>query len=143
MIGFAIPGDLETPTGGYVYTRRIIEALTALGRRVELVPLAASFPAPSAAERQAALAAIVAAAARVTVVVDGLALGALPELSASPAAGRLVALIHHPLARESGPSRAVFVAEVNGRPVAESPLAASLTREGFVGTAMGYQLRRR
>ncbi|MFA6957032.1 MAG: DEAD/DEAH box helicase [Thermoanaerobaculia bacterium] len=45
------------------------------------------------------------------------------------------------LARDAERLRTVFVAEVNGRPVAESPLAAALEAEGFRPTAMGYQLR--
>jgi hypothetical protein len=47
------------------------------------------------------------------------------------------------LAREAERQRTVFVAEVNGRPVAASPLAAALEAEGFRPTAMGYQLRRK
>ena len=40
-----------------------------------------------------------------------------------------------------GQRRAVFVAEVNGRPVAESPLAPYLAEAGFLGSAVGYQMR--
>ena len=47
------------------------------------------------------------------------------------------------LARELESRRAVFVSEVNGRPVAESPLAPALASRGFTATAMGYQLRHR
>ncbi|MBI2212465.1 MAG: DEAD/DEAH box helicase [Acidobacteria bacterium] len=47
------------------------------------------------------------------------------------------------LARDAERGRTVFVAEVNGRPVSESPLAAALEAEGFRATAMGFQLRRK
>jgi ATP-dependent Lhr-like helicase len=42
---------------------------------------------------------------------------------------------------KEGPRRAMLVVEVNDEPVARSPLAPFLVEEGFVPTAMGYQLR--
>jgi len=108
-LDLVVPGDLETPTGGYEYDRRIANGLRSRGWTVRVHSLAASFPAPTSA----ALAHARETFARIpddrVVLVDGLALGALPDI-ASEEAGRLrlVALVHHPLAAETGlePARA-------------------------------------
>ena len=109
MVGeasFAVPGDLATPTGGYAYDRRIIAELSALAWRIEVVDLGDGFPYPTADTRAAACARL-AALPRHPVVIDGLAFGALPEAAAAlRASHRLVALVHHPLALESGLSAA-------------------------------------
>jgi len=103
---FAVPGDLATPTGGYAYDRRIIAELSALAWRIEVVDLGDGFPYPTADTRAAACARL-AALPRHPVVIDGLAFGALPEAAAAlRASHRLVALVHHPLALESGLSAA-------------------------------------
>jgi glycosyltransferase involved in cell wall biosynthesis len=101
VIVFAIPGDLDTPTGGYAYARRVIAELRRRGRAVEVAALGDGFPRPTEATRRAAITRIATLAETATVVVDGLALGVLPEL-ATVAAGRYVALVHHPLALETG-----------------------------------------
>jgi glycosyltransferase involved in cell wall biosynthesis len=100
---FAVPGDLATPTGGYAYDRRMIAELGRLGWQIDLIDLGEGFPWPSEAARAAAEAQLLAAPAGRAIVVDGLALGVLPE-SASRLTGRnpLLALVHHPLALESG-----------------------------------------
>ena len=46
-IVFAIPGDLELPTGGYVYDRRVMALLPSFGMQVTHVRLPGGFPAPS------------------------------------------------------------------------------------------------
>ena len=46
---FAIPGDLDLPTGGYGYDRRVITALAGLGWTCRHVRLPADFPDPSPA----------------------------------------------------------------------------------------------
>ena len=53
---FAVPGDLDTPTGGYAYDKRIIAELGALGWQIDVIDLGSAFPDPDAATRAAALA---------------------------------------------------------------------------------------
>ena len=98
-----VPGDLDTRTGGYGYDRRMIAGLRAIGWNVRLVRLDDTFPAPTAAARAEAAAALAAIPDGEVTLVDGLALGALPE-EALAHASRLpiVALVHHPLALETG-----------------------------------------
>jgi glycosyltransferase involved in cell wall biosynthesis len=100
---FATPGDLETATGGYVYDRRVVAGLRALGWRTEAVNLGEGFPFPTGAARAAARRQLTALPAGQLMVIDGLALGALPELAAEICTShRLIALVHHPLALEEG-----------------------------------------
>lgn len=100
---FAVPGDLATPTGGYAYDRRLIAELGDLGWQVDLLDLGEGFPWPTEATRTAALTKLLEIPAGRAIVVDGLALGVLPE-AASQLAERnpLLALVHHPLALEAG-----------------------------------------
>lgn len=107
MIHVVLPGRLDRPTGGSVYDRRMVEGLRALGREVAVHPLAESFPHPSAADLAQAEAVLAGLPDGALVVVDGLALGVLPETAARHAGRlRLVALVHHPLAEETGLDRA-------------------------------------
>ena len=102
-VHFLVPGDPDTRTGGYLYDRRIMAGLTALGWRVELHRLDASFPTPTPDALQAAVAILAALPARALTVVDGLALGAMPAAVAPQRERlRLVGLVHHPLALETG-----------------------------------------
>jgi glycosyltransferase involved in cell wall biosynthesis len=105
---FAIPGRLETPTGGYVYDRRIVRELRAGGWRARTLRLGKGFPYPSAETRARAHAALAALPHDMPVVIDGLAFGALPETAAQLGASRrLIALVHHPLALETGLAKGV------------------------------------
>jgi glycosyltransferase involved in cell wall biosynthesis len=100
---FAVPGDLATPTGGYAYDRRMIAELKNLGWHAKILDLGSDFPRPSAAARAAACARLAAVAGDRCIVIDGLALGVLPEAAvALRASHKLIALVHHPLALESG-----------------------------------------
>jgi glycosyltransferase involved in cell wall biosynthesis len=100
---FAVPGDLATPTGGYAYDRRMIVELGGLGWKADLLGLGDGFPWPSEATRMAALTKLLEIPAGRAIVVDGLALGVLPEGAAQLAGRNLVlALVHHPLALEAG-----------------------------------------
>ena len=100
---FAVPGDLATPTGGYAYDRRIIAELPAHGWQPDVIDLGEGFPRPAADTRAAACARLAALPSSPPIVVDGLALGVLPDAAqALHRAHKLVALVHHPLALESG-----------------------------------------
>ena len=80
--------------------------LRASGWRTQTVDLGDGFPLPGAEARTMARARLAALPADRPIVVDGLALGAMPEAAmALCASHRLIGLVHHPLALETGLSR--------------------------------------
>jgi len=97
-----VPGDPEALTGGYIYDKKLIAALRkTMAMRRLIWP--GSYPYPSAADRLHAACSLASLPEGSVVLIDGLAFGALPELAALHAARlRLVALVHHPLAYETG-----------------------------------------
>ena len=98
-----VPGQLHTRTGGYEYDRRIVDGLRDDGWWVDVRELSGSYPTPTPAERDQAARVLGNLPPRSIVVVDGLALGALPaEIERVSSRLRLVALVHHPLAFETG-----------------------------------------
>ena len=97
-----MPGDLATPTGGYRYDRRIIQELRRLGWQVDVLNLGDGFPFPSVVQRAIALAILSAVPDRCPIVFDGLAFGTLPEAGALRRRTPLIALVHQPLALDSG-----------------------------------------
>ena len=101
---FAVPGDLATPTGGYAYDRRMIAELRDLGWPVEVLNLGDGFPRPIAKARERRrLRAWRECPPAAPIVIDGLAFGVLPDAAeALHASHPLVALVHHPLALETG-----------------------------------------
>lgn len=102
-VAFAVPGDLATPTGGYAYDRRMISELERLGWDVDVLDLGDGFPHPSREQRQVARARLMSIPAGCPIVIDGLAFGVLPDLASELRREHpLIALVHHPLALESG-----------------------------------------
>ena len=102
-LAFAVPGSLATPTGGYAYDRRMIEELEQLGWQIDVVDLGEGFPWPSDATRARAWLRLSDVPPGRTIVIDGLAFGALPEAVLQlRVENPLVALVHHPLALEAG-----------------------------------------
>lgn len=129
-VAFAVPGDLDTPTGGYAYDRRMIAELRQLGWQVDVVNLGEGFPRPSPAQCGIARERLLAVPAGCPVVIDGLALGVLPEVAAEVRTSRpVIALVHHPLALESG----LTASEAEG--LRDSERAALATSSGVVVTS--------
>ena len=100
---FAYPGNLNLKTGGYGYDRRILAELEASGWTVNRLALGEGFPAPSPQTRREAEDKLSALPDDALVIIDGLAFGIMDDW-ASKEADRLtiVALVHHPLALETG-----------------------------------------
>jgi glycosyltransferase involved in cell wall biosynthesis len=97
---FVVPGPLDQRTGGYIYDRRIVGELRARGRTVRVHELAGRFPQADEMACAAAATAVERMAPGIPII-DGLALPAFVDLR-----DRLpqpwVALVHHPLALETG-----------------------------------------
>ena len=107
-LSVAIPGDIDLPTGGYGYDRRVLSMLPDYGVQAELIVLPASFPNPSAADLAETKRLLAAAPLHAPLLIDGLALGAMPVELVSALGQPILALIHHPLCLEAGltPQRA-------------------------------------
>ena len=119
MVGqlhFVLPGDPMTLTGGYLYDRCMVEGLRALGWDVTVHSLDPGFPRPDQTGLDEARKILNAIPAQCLVVIDGLALGGMPALIEEQTHRlNLLALIHHPLAAETGldknTARCLFVSE--------------------------------
>ena len=100
---FAYPGNLELKTGGYGYDREVIKGLRNLGWNVDLLALGEGFPSPSTLTLQEAERRLSTLEHNSLVMIDGLAFGVM-DVWAKREAQRLgiVALVHHPLALETG-----------------------------------------
>ncbi|WP_227270133.1 glycosyltransferase family 4 protein [Roseobacter weihaiensis] len=99
---FAIPGDIATLTGGYIYERHLLGGLRALGHPVQHLQLADSFPDPTPAEMADAVAQLKALDPTCPMIVDGLVFGAIDPTGLAETAAPVIAMIHHPLALETG-----------------------------------------
>lgn len=99
---FAVPGDLGTLTGGYIYDARLLHELQAMGVDMIHVALPGSFPAPPANDMDTAFERLMSLPEACPVIIDGLAYGALDPTRVAGIKAPIVALIHHPLALENG-----------------------------------------
>ncbi len=98
-----VPGRIDTRTGGYGYDRRIVAGLADRGWQVPVYQLDDSFPWPTGVALRQAEDVLAAIPDGTPVLIDGLAYGAMPALVHEAARRlRLVALVHHPLALETG-----------------------------------------
>ena len=103
---FAIPGDIEMPTGGYMYDRRVLALLPRAGIAVRHVQLPGSFPDPPTSDLAETGRLLAAIAPGTAVMIDGLAYGALPAALIERMRAPIIALVHHPLCLEAGLPRA-------------------------------------
>lgn len=100
---FIVPGDPGQRTGGYLYDAQVVRQLRQLGWSVEVVGLEGRFPDTDDRAAESMSGALDSLPDGARVVIDGLALGGLPD-AVSRHADRLAitALVHHPLADETG-----------------------------------------
>lgn len=145
-IALFVPAPFDTVSGGYLYDRRLVEGLRALGHEVRVVELDGRFPMPDEMAEASARAGFLGLAGDEIPLIDGLALPAFASLASELAARSAVGLIHHPTSLEPGPhqealaerERALFAA--CGRLVTTShftarcmaPLGAEPSRIGVV-----------
>jgi glycosyltransferase involved in cell wall biosynthesis len=102
-IELVVAGDPSTQTGGYVYDRQILLGLADLGWKTAVHSLDESFPRPTPAALRDARALLAGLPGGAVVVIDGLALAGLERVLETEARRlRVVALVHHPLALETG-----------------------------------------
>ncbi|MCB1506724.1 MAG: glycosyltransferase family 4 protein [Hyphomicrobiaceae bacterium] len=99
---FAIPGDLASPTGGYAYDRRLLELFESYGLGARHLALPGSFPHPSKADLAETERLLAATSPNARLLIDGLAYGAMPADLIRRLDRRIIALVHHPLALETG-----------------------------------------
>jgi glycosyltransferase involved in cell wall biosynthesis len=99
---FAIPGDITTLTGGYIYERRLLEGLRAQGRAVAHIELGASFPDPTPRDMADAIERLAALPPDEALILDGLVSGAIDTAGLARVRGPVVGMVHHPLALETG-----------------------------------------
>lgn len=102
-VRFLVPGDPGQNTGGYRYVRQLVDALNEQGVSAKVYGLTGQFPKPDREAADSLDHALSGCPDNQVVVLDGLAMGGLPEVVAGHAERlKLVALVHHPLADETG-----------------------------------------
>ncbi|AHM02985.1 Glycosyl transferase, group 1 [Roseibacterium elongatum DSM 19469] len=99
---FAIPGDLSTPTGGYIYERRLLEGLRAQGRDMRYLKLGPSFPDATPKDMADAIAQLASLEPDRAVILDGFISATLETRALAALHVPSLAMVHHPLALESG-----------------------------------------
>ncbi len=105
---FAIPGDLHTRTGGYIYERRLLESLNEIGQPTRHVGLMTSWPHPTPEAEAELSRALDALPAGKPLILDGLVFGSMDTETLARQTRPVVAMLHHPLGLEAGlpPARA-------------------------------------
>ncbi|MEQ1650234.1 MAG: glycosyltransferase family 4 protein [Hyphomicrobiaceae bacterium] len=99
---FVIPGDIDLPTGGYAYDRKVLARLSAYGVDATHVALPGSFPFPSSDDLVVTEMRLGEIPADAVLLIDGLAYGAMGFELIQRIKQPIVALCHHPLALEAG-----------------------------------------
>lgn len=100
---FVVPGNIKSRTGGYIYDRCMVDGLRARDWSVDVQGLDDTFPRPTASAIAHADQVFASLTPGIVVVVDSLAVGAIPKiLERHRSRLRIVALMHLPLAAEAG-----------------------------------------
>jgi glycosyltransferase involved in cell wall biosynthesis len=132
-----VPGPLDQLTGGYVYDAAMVRGLRDLGWKVHVHNLAGRFPDPDAEAIEALSATLAGLPSSARVLIDGLAMGGLPE----PIEGhadrlRIVGMVHHPLAEETGLSIADKERLIRTERRALAAVTGVIVTSGFTASAL-------
>lgn len=108
---FAIPGDKDRRTGGFIYEATVLRVLNELGCATRHLVLPDSFPNPTPADMATTLDLLCAIPADQPIILDGLVFGAIDPDGLATIPAPVIAMIHHPLGLETGlsPQRAAFL----------------------------------
>ena len=101
-LSFAVPGDIQLPTSGYVYERRVMSLLPDYGVQPTLVQLPGRFAEPDGTDLTEAGRRLAACSVAAPILIDGTVLGALPHSLIEAMPHQILALVHHPLSLEPG-----------------------------------------
>ncbi|MEM9126196.1 MAG: glycosyltransferase family 4 protein [Pseudomonadota bacterium] len=108
---FAIPGDKDQRTGGFIYEATVLRMLNEIGCTTAHLQLPGSFPNPTADDMGRAVSALCAVPRSCPIILDGLVFGAIDPAGLARVQAPVIAMIHHPLGLETGlpPDRADFL----------------------------------
>ena len=99
---FAIPGDKDRRTGGFIYEARVLRELNNIGCATQHLQLPDSFPEPTEADMAATLAVLRAVPDHLPIILDGLVFGAIEPDGLASVSAPVIAMVHHPLGLETG-----------------------------------------
>ena len=138
---FAIPGDIESPTGGYAYDRHVLALLAGHDVHVSHLPLPGSFPHPTPGDLATTERILAGLPADTVILFDGLAFGALPAGVLRAIHRPIVAIVHHPLSFEPGLTEgrrhALHVGERAALAFAKAVVVSSPTTRAVLSSEFG------
>lgn len=102
---FAIPGDKDRRTGGFIYEATVLRVLNEIGCATAHLRLPDSFPDPTEADMETTLLALRAVPPEQPIILDGLVFGAIDPEGLAQVRAPVIAMIHHPLGLETGLSK--------------------------------------
>lgn len=108
---FAIPGDKDRRTGGFIYEATVLQKLNEIGCNTRHMVLPDSFPNPTPEDMAETLTALRSVPADVPIILDGLVFGSIAPEGLADVSAPVIAMVHHPLGLETGlsPDRAKFL----------------------------------
>ncbi|SEW32314.1 hypothetical protein SAMN04488515_2304 [Cognatiyoonia koreensis] len=102
---FAIPGDKDRRTGGFIYEATVLRILNEIGCTTRHLELPDSFPEPTKADISTTIDFLRAVPVDQPIILDGLVFGAIDPEGLATVSAPVIAMIHHPLGLETGLSQ--------------------------------------
>ena len=111
---FAIPGDINAPTGGYIFEKQLLLGLRRIGVETTHLQLPGGFPDPTSSDLAETVRALTELDAEQPVILDGFLPGCVPPEQLNKMRAPFVSVTHHPLCYETGidPERARYLRAV-------------------------------